>query len=73
MTDQQQFLIDAIVEGMAARLVEEGKMPVVEALATIYGSTLYDKITDLETGLYCQSAGYNYNLLERELAYGKPR
>lgn len=30
-----------------------------------------EKIMDLETGLYYQSALYNYNLLRRELTLGK--
>lgn len=72
MTEQQQFLIDAVVEGMAVRLVEDESLPVVDALVTVYGSTLYDKVNDVETGLYYQSACYNYNLLKQELDYGKP-
>lgn len=72
MTDQQRFLIDSIVEDMTRFLVEDRKMSVIEALDTVYGSTLYDKLTDIETGLYYQSARYNYNMLRRELDYGKP-
>ncbi len=29
------------------------------------------KIIDIETGLYYQSASYNYNLLRREIMLGK--
>lgn len=72
MTDQQRLLIDSIVEDMTRFLVEDRKMSVIEALDTVYGSTLYDKLTDIETGLYYQSARYNYNMLRRELDYGKP-
>ena len=42
-----------------------------EALDLIYNSQLYEKILDLETGLYYQSAGYNYELLKSEIEYGK--
>ena len=41
------------------------------AMDVVYNSQLYDKILDLETGLYYQSAGYNYELLRHELLTGK--
>ena len=40
-------------------------------LDIIYNSQTYDKITDLSTGLYFQSSGYNYDILKHELTYGK--
>ena len=57
MTDEARFLIDSLVEHQALQLV--------------YNSQLYEKITDLETGLYYQSAKYNYELLRHEMKYGK--
>ena len=44
---------------------------ITEALDVVYNSQLYEKILDLETGLYYQSAGYNYELLRNELLTGK--
>ena len=51
--------------------VEEYKLSVPQALQLVYNSQLYEKITDLETGLYYQSAKYNYELLRHEMKYGK--
>ena len=42
-----------------------------EAMDAVYNSQLYEKVLDLETGLYYQSAGYNYEYLRRELLTGK--
>lgn len=72
MTTQQKFLIDTIVENMALYLMKDKNANMIDALATIYNSTLYDKIMDTDTGLYYQSARYNYNMLSKELEYGKP-
>ena len=72
MTAQQQFLIDTIVENMALFLMQDKNISMTDALATIYNSTLYEKIIDTGTGLYYQSARYNYNMLSKELEYGKP-
>ena len=42
-----------------------------EAMDAVYNSQLYEKILDIETGMYYQSAGYNYKYLRRELLTGK--
>lgn len=42
-----------------------------EAMNVVYNSQLYEKVLDLETGLYYQSSEYNYELLHEELLNGK--
>ncbi len=71
MTDEARFLIDSLVEQLTLMAVEEYKLSVPQALQLVYNSQLYEKITDLETGLYYQSAEYNYELLRHEMKYGK--
>lgn len=69
--DKTKFLIDLLVEDMARYLMEDKGMTLIEALSTVYNSRTYEKITDLPTGLYYQSSGYNYDMLKHELKYGK--
>lgn len=52
-------------------VMDEYKLPIPKALELVYNSQLYDKIMDLETGLYYQSVRYNYELLRHEVRYGK--
>jgi len=42
-------------------------LPFQEALDLLYNSALYDKIANIETGLYLQSPDYNYELLQEEM------
>ena len=70
MTNEVRFLIDSLVEQLVVMVVEEYKVSVPQALELLYNSQLYEKITDLDTGLY-QSAGYNYKMLRHEMKYGK--
>jgi len=42
-----------------------------EALGLVYNSDTYEKILDLETGLFSQSTAYVYEILVRELTEGK--
>ena len=71
MTEETRFLIDSLVEQLALMAMDEYKLPMQKALELVYNSQLYDKIMDLETGLYYQSARYNYELLHHEVRYGK--
>lgn len=71
MSDETRFLIDALVERLTLLVMEEYKLSVTEALNLVYNSQLYEKVVDVETGLYYQSALYNYNLLRREITLGK--
>ena len=52
-------------------LMEDFKYSLEEALDCVYNSELFEKLQDLETGLYYQSSGYNYELLKEEIKYGK--
>ena len=54
MNKEQQFLIDSITDDMAGYLINDTGVSVIEALDVIYNSQLYEKLTDLETGLYYQ-------------------
>ena len=71
MSNETQFLIDSLVERLTLRVMEEYGLSITEALSLVYNSQLYEKIVDVETGLYYQSASYNYNLRRREIMLGK--
>ena len=71
MTIETKFLISVLVEKLTIQVTNDYNLSEAEALDLIYNSQLYEKILDLETGLYYQSAGYNYELLKSEIEYGK--
>ena len=65
------ILINARIKDMAMWLMEDFKYSLEEGLDCVYNSELFEKLQDLETGLYYQSSGYNYELLKEEIKYGK--
>ena len=71
MTTETKFLISVLIEKLTIQVINDYNLSEAEALDLIYNSQLYEKILDLETGLYYQSAGYNYELLKSEIEYGK--
>ena len=61
---QKDFLINRTIDQMTVFLMEDYDLELPAALELVYNSQLYEKIIDLETGLYYQSAAYNYDLLK---------
>ena len=71
MTKETKFLLDTLTKNLVLKVMEEFGYSITDAMDVVYNSQLYDKVLDLETGLYYQSAGYNYDLLRNELLTGK--
>jgi hypothetical protein len=67
MTKETKFLLDTLTKNLVLKVMEEFGYSITEAMDVVYNSQLYEKVLDLETGLYYQSAGYNYDLLRNEL------
>jgi len=73
MTGQKrvEFLRLKLTEELVAILVEEQHLPIEEAFSVLYRSETYARLSDPNTKLYIQSAGYVYSILEDELSLKK--
>lgn len=71
MNETKVFLIDFLLAELINLIVQNKKVSFQDAIELLYNSKLYDKIMDIETGLYFQSADYNYELLSEEMAFNK--
>ena len=71
MTKEQKYLIDTLTKNLTQKVMAEFNYSITEAMDAVYNSQLYEKVLDLETGLYYQSAGHNYGFLRNELLTGK--
>ncbi|NLD21126.1 MAG: hypothetical protein GX664_01355 [Bacteroidales bacterium] len=69
MTKQRQsdYLISHIVDKLTLFLINDTGVKLSEALHTLYTSKTYERLTDLDTGLYSESSSYVYELLKDEL------
>lgn len=66
MNETQTFLIDYLLGELVKLIMLYQKITLQDAFDILYNSRLYDKIMDVGTGLYFQSADYNYELLMEE-------
>ena len=63
-------MVEYMVQDLVEMHAEARGIEYDEAMRIIYASDVYDKLTDTETGLYRESPGYVYGLLQDELNFG---
>ena len=69
--DIKKALIEGVTQDIISYLVEDDHMSIEQAMKRLYNSILFEKLTDVGTGLYRESSAYVYSLLKDEMAYGK--
>jgi hypothetical protein len=69
--DAIKVLIEGITQDLVKYIVEDSEISIEEAMGTVYGSMIFEKLLDSETGLYRESSSYIYELLQDELNEGK--
>ena len=70
MTDFD-YMLEGMTRDLTVLLMERRRMPMTDALDTLYNSETYEKLSDPRSGLYFQSPGYVYDFLDKEIEYGK--
>ena len=67
---KKQQMVEYMVQDRVEMLTETRGIEYDDAMRIIYASDIYEKLTDTETGLYRESPGYVYGLLQDELNFG---
>ena len=67
MTNQQQEMIEYTVQEVVRYLIEDNAITMEQALNQFYMSKTFEKLSDIETGLYLEGSTYIYEMLKREL------
>ena len=60
------ILIEYIVGDIVGYIMGDNNIKIGEAMAIFYGSRIFDKLHDIETGLYLSGSAYVYELLKEE-------
>ena len=67
MTDQQQEMIEYTTQEVVGYLIEDNAITIEQAMEQFYLSDTFEKLSDVETGLYLVGSTYVYELLKREI------
>ncbi len=68
--EKEQQMIEYMVQDLVEILCETQKVEYDIAMRMVYDSEVYDKLIDIETGLYRESPAYVYGLLQDEMKFG---
>lgn len=71
MNKETKFLIQSIIQQLVLLIMRDYNVSMLDAFGIIYNSELYERLQDVETGLYYQSPLYVYSYLQDELRKGK--
>jgi hypothetical protein len=66
MTNQQQEMIEYTTQDVVRYLMEDNGTAMEQAMNQFYMSETFEKLSDIETGLYLEGATYIYEMLKRE-------
>ena len=66
MTDAQRAMIEYTTQDVVRYLMEFDGMTMEDAMEQFYLSWTFEKLNDIETGLYLEGSGYIYEMLKRE-------
>ncbi|MGN0313889.1 MAG: hypothetical protein ACI4EG_03745 [Fusicatenibacter sp.] len=66
MTNQQQEMIEYTTQEVIGYLIEDNGITMEQAMGQFYMSDTFEKLSDVETGLYLDGSAYVYELLKRE-------
>lgn len=67
MSDQQQEMMEYTTQDLIAFLVEDYQMQIDDAMDCVYASKTFEKLANIETGLYLQGSAYVYERLKAEI------
>lgn len=68
--DKQEQLIEYIIRDIVDMLVTDKSIKYDEAMNIFYNSEVFEKLQDVETGLYLESSAYVYDLFKDEMNFG---
>lgn len=68
---KKEILIEFIMQDIVAFIVADNNIEIDEAMNIFYNSTLFQKLQEIETGLYLESSAYIYDILKDEINSGK--
>ena len=68
-----RFLLEYISSRLIEFLMRDQAIGLEEALLTLHNSETFEKLSDINTGLYIESPEFNYLLLNEEFSRGTLR
>ena len=69
--DTKRILVEGIIQDLIKYLCEDKEIAIEDALDIVYNARIFERLSDVETGLYLESSSYVYELLKDEIIDGE--
>ena len=66
-----RFMMDYVTSVVVCCIMKDTGLSVNEAMKAFYNSEVFDRLCDIETGLYRESGGYVHDLYKIEKEHGR--
>jgi hypothetical protein len=66
-----RFMMDYVTAVVVTYVMEDSGVSAEQAMKAFYNSEVFDRLCDVETGLYRESGGYVYDLYKIEREHGR--
>ena len=66
-----RFMMDYVTSVVVSCIIKDTGLSVSEAMKAFYNSEVFDRLCDIETGLYRESGGYVHDLYKIEVEHGR--
>ena len=68
---KQEQLIEYMIQDIVDMFATDQNIEYDEAMTKFYNSKVFEKLQDIETGLYLESPEYVYDLFKDEMNFGR--
>jgi 5'(3')-deoxyribonucleotidase len=65
------IMMDYVTSVVIAAIIEDEGIPADKAMKAFYNSQVFDRLCDVDTGLYRESGGYVHDLYKIEIEHGR--
>ena len=66
MTSKQQQMIEYTAQEVIRYLIEDNSISMEQAMEQFFMSTTFEKLNEIDTGLYLEGSSYIYEMFKRE-------
>jgi hypothetical protein len=66
-----RFMMDYVTAVVVTCIMEDSGFSAEQAMKAFYNSQVFDRLCDVETGLYRESGGYVHDLFKIEIEHGR--
>lgn len=70
MMTKQELLMEYSIQDIIEYIVKDLRIEYDKAMQLFYSSKTFDKLTDVDTGLYLESSAYVYTIFQDEINFG---